>query len=264
MEEFYDLNVVDGIHFKYVDCVHVISDQGVMYRENKGKLQLMKTGTKPNWQGYCVSPIKGFSYMHQIVAEYFLQPGYDKKKYEINHKDLNKANNAVSNLELVTRKENSRHYHNTMKSLGLPSVNHVTVKSKRVGELDSTGTYVVREFNSIKEAGRTLAKEMGEPKKWNSIAVHISYSLSKRKGCSTVHGKKFILLEPEKSISNTVKSYIEQYQEWIKEANEKKEEPIEEGIVVIRKYNPKTDTIMTIEEPFSDNKKIDLKELSEL
>ena len=45
--------------------------------------------------------------LHRVVAEHFIGEIYG---LEINHKDFNKANNAVSNLEIVTRAENAAHY----------------------------------------------------------------------------------------------------------------------------------------------------------
>ena len=43
-------------------------------------------------------------YIHRLVAEYFLDK--PKGKNVVNHKDCNRANNHVDNLEWVTTKEN--------------------------------------------------------------------------------------------------------------------------------------------------------------
>ena len=43
-------------------------------------------------------------YIHRLVSEYFLDNPKNKKI--VNHKDCNRSNNIVSNLEWVTSKEN--------------------------------------------------------------------------------------------------------------------------------------------------------------
>ena len=49
--------------------------------------------------------------IHRLVAEHFLEK---KEGFNIvNHKDLNKNNNNVLNLEYVTEMINTRHYHKT-------------------------------------------------------------------------------------------------------------------------------------------------------
>ena len=50
---------------------------------------------------------KGFA-IHTIVAKQFI-PNTDVSKTQVNHKDGNKQNNKVENLEWVTPRENVRH-----------------------------------------------------------------------------------------------------------------------------------------------------------
>lgn len=47
-------------------------------------------------------------HVHQVVADAFLGPC--PEGYEVNHKDLDKANNASDNLEYLTHRANMHHY----------------------------------------------------------------------------------------------------------------------------------------------------------
>lgn len=86
-----------------------ISNYGRITRKNSDKLQKMAS----NAYGYvCCNAIfdDGFKTgsMHRAVAYAFLKDTY-KKGLEVNHKDGNKQNNRVDNLEWVTEKENQQH-----------------------------------------------------------------------------------------------------------------------------------------------------------
>ena len=63
-----------------------------------------------NW--YCIVTLhKNWKqcnkYIHRLVAENFIKN--DRNLEQINHKDWNKSNNSVSNLEWCNRSENQRH-----------------------------------------------------------------------------------------------------------------------------------------------------------
>ena len=65
-----------------------------------------------NWKGYLTISISinGKSkkeYVHRLVANSFIYR--DEDKVEVNHKNLNKKDNNINNLEWVSKKENMRH-----------------------------------------------------------------------------------------------------------------------------------------------------------
>jgi hypothetical protein len=85
--------------------------------------------------------------VHSLVASAFLnscRPGY-----EVNHKDGNKANNALANLEYTTRSGNMQHAVSTGLKRGLP------------GERNPYATLTEEAVRQIREAeGRQSSREL--------------------------------------------------------------------------------------------------------
>ena len=66
------------------------------------------------WQGYlrvrlCENGNYKNYFVHRLVARAFIY----ESNLDVNHKDLNKANNTVENLEYVTPSENALHSYKT-------------------------------------------------------------------------------------------------------------------------------------------------------
>jgi hypothetical protein len=80
--------------------------------------------------------------VHRLVAETFL--GVAPKGYEINHKDGDKTNNRVSNLEWVTHAENMEHAFTTGKRRYTP-----------IDMFSLTGEYI-RTFKSLTLAAKFI------------------------------------------------------------------------------------------------------------
>jgi hypothetical protein len=77
------------------------------------KLQTNKNGYK--WIQFSVNSRKKNFYIHQLVAIHYIQN--PNKKPFVNHKDGNKTNNMVENLEWVTQSENTQHYYNELRTV---------------------------------------------------------------------------------------------------------------------------------------------------
>lgn len=103
------------VEFEWRD---VVGFEGIYKVSNYGHVRTVKTGRlrkiNPDTQtGYMKltlslpgSKLKCLS-VHRMVAKAFL-PNYDNLP-EVNHKDLDKCNNIVTNLEWSTREDNYRH-----------------------------------------------------------------------------------------------------------------------------------------------------------
>lgn len=141
-EEWKPVNIKGGIYAQYYE----VSNKGNVrsYRKGKWGIQDNPKLLSPDKGVYrCVSLIaddgshKSYT-VHSLVANAFLPNPYNYKY--INHKDGNKHNNRVENLEWCTQKQNMEH-----------ASKHGLLYSKPIREID-TG----KEYPSIFEAARQI------------------------------------------------------------------------------------------------------------
>ena len=104
-------------------------------------------------------------YIHRLVAELFIGETCDVKT-QVNHKDGDKSNNHVDNLEWVCPKENIRHMHN----------NGMNMNRRNHGKLDKLSDSIIAYAYSkvvmgISGVGVT-AREYGMPRTTLSSIVN--------------------------------------------------------------------------------------------
>ena len=118
-----------GFRWKYLDNNHEYeaADEGgkvitgytnyIVFPDGRIYNTSRKSYLKPvqNIKGYCYVTLcknkqKKNRYIHTIVAQEFI-PNDDKRKTQVSHKNKQKSDNRLENLEWVTRSENIKHAH---------------------------------------------------------------------------------------------------------------------------------------------------------
>lgn len=169
-----DGNVVIGVF--YADHYFVTPD-GKVYtlwrRSGKWKEQRQR----PHNRGYLRVQINNKdAYVHRLVAECFIDN--PKGLLEVNHKDGNKRNNRVDNLEWCTRSENNKHAYQT----GLRSYDELSVmaNSEKLKEKHKQRRKIT--FEQAEEIRRSVGKSDRELSQIYGLARGAIYQI--RKGLS--------------------------------------------------------------------------------
>ncbi len=133
---------------------YTIFKDGRIYSKNANRW----IGTKSPDKGYkkvtlWINKKHTTRYIHRLVALAFISNPH--RRLEINHKDGNKLNNQVGNLEWCTRSENQQHAHDT----GLINV----AKGEKSGMSKITDDQVreMRKRFKTKESNVSIAKRYG-------------------------------------------------------------------------------------------------------
>lgn len=102
------------VHIEDNPTLYEISDYGRLRRIDKldwktGGILTPKKNNVSGYYQYCVvsNGKDYYKYIHRLVAEYFIDPNC--LHLTVNHKDGDKSNNHVENLEWMTQGDNNRH-----------------------------------------------------------------------------------------------------------------------------------------------------------
>lgn len=110
--------------------------------------------------------------VHRLVTEAYLP--HQEGRYEVNHKDGDKSNNAVENLEWCNKNENIQHAYDT-------SLKKPIYRKCKVWNADSS-----LEFESLKDAADYLQVSTGAV---NSTVLHNASGKCPTKGYAKIIGK---------------------------------------------------------------------------
>lgn len=146
---------------KGYEGLYEVSNMGRVKSLHRSQGIILKQGTFHGYMkvGLHKNGTRSTKKVHRLVATAFIR---NPNNYEfVNHKDGNKKNNTVDNLEWCTRSYNMRHaYHNGL--MNVDAQKKSVILYKRYGE-----------YESITEA----AKALNITRSWLSTAIHRNSSI---------------------------------------------------------------------------------------
>lgn len=158
MENWRDINGFEG-HYQISDMGNVKSVGRIIAhsRLNKKKIpeKILSPGNRNGYQyvhlvkNRIIQTVK----VHRLVALHFLPE--DPTRLIVNHKDGNKINNQLNNLEWCTHRENLTHALTTgLRRRSKPNPDHVKKISKPMLQISHLDNTIVAKHKSMAQAAR--------------------------------------------------------------------------------------------------------------
>lgn len=116
-------------------------------------------------QGYKRIKLKGVTYGAHRIA-YALYHGRDPYPYDIDHKDLNKTNNRITNLRKVTRKQNNCNTPQRESKTGHTGITY-RIRRKKAWMVTCNRTYI-GSYATLDEALTARAEAKQKMQRWSS------------------------------------------------------------------------------------------------
>ena len=161
---------------RFINTDYLIGDDGLVFSEKSSKV-LTKIDDGRGYDAVTIW-INGVSEkikVHRLVAETWLIR--DEEQLEVNHKDGNKKNNTVSNLEWCTHQDNITHAYNT----GLLSIgeSHPISKLKESDVECIIGLFILglnnQEIANRYNIARGTISKIRQRKTWRHVLPDISF-----------------------------------------------------------------------------------------
>jgi len=145
--------------------MYEVSNHGRVYSHNYGGLYLK---ARLDQDGYLVLVLynkgkRAYSHIHTLVLKAFL--GKRPNKLQCNHKDGNKINNHLSNLEWVTAKKNINHAW----QLGLSKAILIKEDIFMLKDIYSCGNWLQKELAVLFEIAPCHVNNIINDRKWSHI-----------------------------------------------------------------------------------------------
>lgn len=140
---------------------YIITKSGeIINKRNNRTLKPQKNG-----KGYLRVSIGGkLQFVHRLVAEKYL-PNPENKP-QINHKDGNKLNNCVDNLEWVTNEENRKHAVRNSLHLSGEACKWAKLTQENVEYIRSHKEYTARELAEMFNVAITTIRTVRQGRSW--------------------------------------------------------------------------------------------------
>lgn len=162
--------------------------RGIYSISTFGRVRKDRKGNGPTWIGKILKPqinsrgyyhvrlykkgIQSTIRIHSLVAKAFLKK--DRIRKFVNHKDGNKFNNNMTNLEYMTTSENHRHAFRNGFRISVKGSQHNQAKltEKQVIEMrekHKTGNYKYRELSKIYKINESTAWQIINYQRWKHV-----------------------------------------------------------------------------------------------
>ena len=143
---------------------YIITENGEVINKHNNR----KVKPQLNGKGYLrVSIGKKLEFVHRLVAKTYI-PNPDNK-LQVNHKDGNKLNNCVGNLEWVTNQENRNHAIDNDLHICGDRCSYATLTSKQVLEILSDNKHNFTELGKMFNVSRNTIADIKHNRTWKQL-----------------------------------------------------------------------------------------------